>query len=160
MVPFPQYLTKLKCSLKQSISSKGVGSIPSPVQNLVAMKEGSITHDSFTDAIMKAFCIEYKLPSGAGLLPIYVPPLAIDLGTNHDAVVSAKDFINKSETELQTWEWTYGQTPEFTHTLEGAFNFGAVVCFQLLYTNVHNTSVSIESSGSFQTWGYPIVRSY
>lgn len=45
--------------------------------------------------------------------------------------------------ELQTWDWIYGQTPEFTNQLEHDFNWGRVVrsmvgtlpqCFSLLLT--------------------------
>ena len=28
----------------------------------------------------------------------------------------------------QTWDWTFGQTPEFTHTLRRNFSWGEIVC--------------------------------
>jgi lipoate-protein ligase A len=28
---------------------------------------------------------------------------------------------------LQSWDWQYGQTPEFTHSLSGSFPFGSLV---------------------------------
>jgi lipoate-protein ligase A len=33
--------------------------------------------------------------------------------------------------ELKSWEWTFGQTPEFTNELEGDLSFGKIVSWPL-----------------------------
>lgn len=39
------------------------------------------------------------------------------------------DRVWKGVKELKSWEWTYGQTPEFTNTLSGHLGFGEIVCW-------------------------------
>lgn len=35
--------------------------------------------------------------------------------------------VNETRQELKTWDWIYGQTPEFTNNAETDFNWGHVV---------------------------------
>jgi lipoate-protein ligase A len=35
--------------------------------------------------------------------------------------------VNETRQELKTWEWIYGQTPEFTNTTETDMKWGHVV---------------------------------
>ncbi|KAG6811939.1 hypothetical protein H0H92_005168 [Tricholoma furcatifolium] len=36
------------------------------------------------------------------------------------------DYIQKGMEELPSWNWAYGQTPEFTYTLNRRFDWGSV----------------------------------
>lgn len=38
-----------------------------------------------------------------------------------------KEKIWKGVEELKSWEWTFGQTPEFENRFEGELSFGRVV---------------------------------
>ena len=44
---------------------------------------------------------------------------------------TSKQFLRRSETllrsVLQSWDWAYGQTPEFTYTLKNSFEWGNAV---------------------------------
>jgi len=48
-------------------------------------------------------------------------------------VSSARDLFwtLASETSLssKSWDWTYGQTPEFTNTIDHCFSWGSIVSF-------------------------------
>ncbi|CAO3584568.1 unnamed protein product [Absidia cylindrospora] len=37
--------------------------------------------------------------------------------------------VDKTRQELCTWEWMFGQTPEFTHTMDNEFEWGHVNVF-------------------------------
>lgn len=45
--------------------------------------------------------------------------------TEEDSGISEK--VWKGVEELKSWEWTYGQTPEFDNDLETDLSFGKVV---------------------------------
>lgn len=39
---------------------------------------------------------------------------------------------HSSDARRQTWDWMYGQTPDFTHRLEHSFSWANVVCSKLI----------------------------
>ncbi|SAM02354.1 hypothetical protein [Absidia glauca] len=102
---------------KSGIQSKGVESVPSPVTNL---REYSYTvdHQQFCESVLTEFEREYNQG-------ISVRPTIIDESTLHDL----PEQVEKTRQELTTWEWMYGQTPEFTHTLDNSFDWGHVNLF-------------------------------
>ncbi|KAF5365842.1 hypothetical protein D9757_012807 [Collybiopsis confluens] len=100
---------------KDAMETKGVASVRSPVRNLQQSYE-EVTHDRFVQAVAKAFREEYGVDSE---------------GTGEIQVIGEKryrdvEYIQKGINELKSWEWAYGQTPEFTYTIQKDFNWGIV----------------------------------
>jgi hypothetical protein len=46
---------------------------------------------------------------------------------------SGEAKIRKGVEELKSWDWTYGQTPEFENHFEGELSFGKVVSISQFY---------------------------
>lgn len=44
-----------------------------------------------------------------------------------DALIETLPAVQAVRDDMKTWEWMFGQTPEFTHTLEHEFSWGSVV---------------------------------
>lgn len=90
----------------EAMQSKGVASVPSPVVNLSTAyphRAQALTHANFE----KALTAEFHAVYGQGTLHL--------VDEQHDVAKQAA-FV-KGRAELQSWTWTHGQTPEFTHTL-------------------------------------------
>ncbi|KAI8887134.1 hypothetical protein K501DRAFT_283428 [Backusella circina FSU 941] len=100
---------------KKGIVSKGVESVPSPVTNL---REYSFTvdHQQFCESVMNEFSHAYN--DGVPLKPIIF---------DENSVLPEK--VQETRDELLTWDWLYGQTPEFTNTAETDFEWGHVNAF-------------------------------
>lgn len=99
--------------LQKGMVSKGVESVPSPVKNLVEW-DPLLDHQAFFETVANQFIHVY--------------------GGNRNAVhdvdeseLDKKDYVRDVFEELQTWEWQWGQTPEFTHTMKADFAWGSVV---------------------------------
>ncbi|CAO3640939.1 unnamed protein product [Mucor hiemalis] len=94
------------------IVSKGVESVPSPVTNL---RDYSFTvdHQQFCESVLAEFVTAYN--DG-----IPVEPIIFDRNS------PLPNAVNETRQELKTWDWIYGQTPEFTNTAETDFNWGHV----------------------------------
>ncbi|KAG6919734.1 hypothetical protein DXG01_001568 [Tephrocybe rancida] len=101
---------------KATMITKGVASVRSPVCNLRQFSR-DITHDSFTNAVIDEFRKEYNISTLA--LQAQVVDETDDL--------KKIDYIQKGMEELPSWDWAYGQTPEFTYTAQRAFLWGSVV---------------------------------
>ncbi|KJA29590.1 hypothetical protein HYPSUDRAFT_223304 [Hypholoma sublateritium FD-334 SS-4] len=96
----------------KNIITKGVASVRSPVCNLQKYA-ASAMHETFTSAVVAEFRKEYGITS--------------ELCTATESQGTAVDYIQRGMDELNTWEWAYGQTPSFTHTMAHAFPWGDVV---------------------------------
>ncbi|KAG8690962.1 Biotin/lipoate A/B protein ligase, partial [Ceratobasidium sp. 423] len=110
-------LGNLLRNTKTSLHTKGVESVRSPVANLVSFSP-TVTHDLFVECVTQVF------------RETYYPDDYWD-----DEVVqveSGNEFVDKGAKELRSWEWRFGQTPEFTHDMSNSFSWGDV--------NVHITS--------------------
>ncbi|KAI7882795.1 uncharacterized protein EV154DRAFT_539960 [Mucor mucedo] len=94
------------------IVSKGVESVPSPVTNL---RDYSFTvdHQQFCESVLAEFVEAYN--DG-----IPVEPIMFD---NNSML---PDKVKETRQELKTWDWVYGQTPEFTNTAETQLDWGHV----------------------------------
>ena len=59
---------------------------------------------------------------------------------NEDDSALNIEYIRRGMEELKTWDWAYGQTPEFTYTLERTFGWGTIVriLFRMLTASVLN----------------------
>lgn len=106
---------------QQGMVSKGVESVPSPVRNLREW-DSSLTHDDFFNAVANQFSHHY-----GGDAQVH----NVD-----ESELDKKEYVRKGFEELQTWEWQWGQTPEFTHALTAEFSWGKVVS-QLLLPLAH-----------------------
>ncbi|KAI9295434.1 Lipoyltransferase and lipoate-protein ligase [Neoconidiobolus thromboides FSU 785] len=91
-----------------TIESKGVDSVRSKVTNLINYKK-DLNHSLFCKAIINQFNIKYN--NGEKCEPILID----------------RSFLNKNPSilsyadKLKSWDWIYGQTPEFK--LDHQFNF-------------------------------------
>ncbi|KAJ3153774.1 Biotin/lipoate A/B protein ligase [Geranomyces michiganensis] len=96
----------------KNLVGKGVESVRSTVGKLRDYSY-TVDHLSFCEAIAEEFCRSH----GADIIPL------IEL--------TAKDIdrdpkIREYHEEITTWDWIYGQTPDFTHRLEQQFSWGTV----------------------------------
>ncbi|KAI8368161.1 uncharacterized protein BYT42DRAFT_585514 [Radiomyces spectabilis] len=96
------------------IVSKGVESVPSPVTNL---REYSYTidHQQFCESVLSEFVDAYN--DGLPIEPVVF---------NETNVHQLPEKVENTRKELQTWDWIWGQTPEFTHNVDHQFSWGAV----------------------------------
>ncbi|CDH59247.1 lipoyltransferase and lipoate-protein ligase [Lichtheimia corymbifera JMRC:FSU:9682] len=99
---------------KTGIVSKGVESVPSPVTNL---REYSYTidHQQFCESVLNEFTYDYN--GGLDVEPIVFDESHVD---------SLPQRVHDMRKELQTWDWIYGQTPEFTNEMKTDFDWGHV----------------------------------
>ncbi|KDQ15382.1 hypothetical protein BOTBODRAFT_108526 [Botryobasidium botryosum FD-172 SS1] len=96
---------------KDTLTTKGVESVRSPVRNLSHFTPG-IAHEAFVGATVREFRKKY----GGNEKPTIV---------GKDDMFRVED-VRKGIEELQSWEWSHGQTPEFTHVLTRSFPWGAI----------------------------------
>ncbi|KAI7856740.1 hypothetical protein BDC45DRAFT_436839 [Circinella umbellata] len=95
-----------------NINSKGVESVPSPVTNLRNYSY-TIDHQQFCESVLYEFIRDYN--DGQELEPVV-------FSESHVLPQRAREMAE----ELQTWDWIYGQTPEFTNEIEKEFSWGHV----------------------------------
>lgn len=75
-----------------------------------------ITHDTFVRAVTDEFEKVYALPGDGGLRTTIV----------RESEVKEKKVWDGAN-EMQTWEWEYGSSPEFSNLIEAELSFGTVV---------------------------------
>ncbi|KAJ3508136.1 hypothetical protein NLJ89_g5919 [Agrocybe chaxingu] len=118
--------------VKKHIVTKGVESVRSPVCNLHQYK--SITHEDFTAAIITEFRKDYGIVSDTCLVQ--------DTGA-----VRNIGYICQGISELTTWDWLYGQTPEFTQTATRIFPWGeATVQIRSKHGLILECSLQVENT--------------
>ncbi|KAK9766635.1 hypothetical protein K7432_004150 [Basidiobolus ranarum] len=91
-------------SNKEYMTTKGVESVPSKVTNLRPYSY-TIDHQSFCEAVAKEFTSHF----GAEKLE----PTIMD-----ENFIQEHPQIQEYRNNIDTWEWIYGQTPEFTVDLK------------------------------------------
>ncbi|RUS18842.1 hypothetical protein BC937DRAFT_88290 [Endogone sp. FLAS-F59071] len=94
--------------------SKGVESVRSKVANLRDYSY-TIDHQFFCEAVLEQFANEYN--DGRE-----IQPTIIDDASARDLPLRAVQVRD----ELRTWDWIYGQTPEFENKIEHEFMWGRV----------------------------------
>ncbi|KDQ64230.1 hypothetical protein JAAARDRAFT_118000 [Jaapia argillacea MUCL 33604] len=99
-------------STKETMETKGVASVRSPVCNLRQWSE-SVSHDAFVDAVVTQFRQEYGIDEEVH-------------SVEENAETRNVEYIRHGMTELPSWDWAYGQTPEFTFTIHQLFECGQV----------------------------------
>ncbi|KAF8076802.1 hypothetical protein FPV67DRAFT_433361 [Lyophyllum atratum] len=97
---------------KDTMITKGVASVRSPVCNLQQFSR-EITHETFTAAVVDEFRKEYGITSAAQIM-------------DESDDLTSIEYIRKGIAELPSWDWAYGQTPEFTYTVDHTFPWGSV----------------------------------
>ncbi|KAH8927708.1 Lipoyltransferase and lipoate-protein ligase [Atractiella rhizophila] len=95
-------LRGLLSPLRDRITTKGVLSVSSKVTNLRSYNP-QLDHDTFVSAVAD----EFRETNGTDDKILEVDETCLPEGS--------EEYINTTIQELQSWEWQYGQTPEFTH---------------------------------------------
>ncbi|KAG0011061.1 Biotin/lipoate A/B protein ligase [Entomortierella chlamydospora] len=103
---------------RSNLVTKGVASVRSPVTRL---RESSFTidHLSFCEATRTEFLKRYAFDQWRQNLE--GEPIIVD-----EALVQTIEGVKTIREDMKTWEWMFGQTPEFTYKLNSKFSWGAV----------------------------------
>lgn len=110
MAALGRYLNPSKAKLE----SKGVKSVQARVVNLSAVLP-SLNQDILDDHIIYSFCKMY------GFHPDAVTAEVLDHRTL-SSIETLTDYYSK----FKDWNWRFGQTPEFNHSMETRFPWGSV----------------------------------
>ncbi len=95
----------------KKLKAKGISSVRSRVVNLNSIKQ-EIDHQMVCDAIVSEFSKHYgESPELEFISPENMPDLA--------------DFASRYATQ-KSWQWNFGKSLQFTHTLEERFSWGGV----------------------------------
>ncbi|KAJ4479055.1 Lipoyltransferase and lipoate-protein ligase [Lentinula aciculospora] len=121
---------------KDTMETKGVASVRSPVRNLQQFNQDA-THEGFMNAIVHEFRQEYGIRD------------AVQTISEDDC--KDIEYIQHGILELPSWEWAYGQTPEFTYTLSQAFEWGTA---RAKIRSKHGTILDFDCSLNFV--GFPV----
>ncbi|KAI5451873.1 hypothetical protein NCC49_001175 [Naganishia albida] len=108
------------------ISTRGIDSVRSPVTNLTSAS--STTHESFIRSVARSFLHTFHTGdlSGAFGKDAPVDVEQVEQGAVLDAGDDRAVKIRAGMEEMKTWDWTYGQTPEFNIILESTLSFGDI----------------------------------
>jgi lipoate-protein ligase A len=98
---------------KAKLASKGVESVVSRVINLKQLAP-EITHESFCDAIEETFVRKWDTGAGINKRTLSVKEL--------EQIPELMEIYRESE----AWEWRFGETPEFSNSLEKKFDWALV----------------------------------
>ncbi|KAG0299837.1 Biotin/lipoate A/B protein ligase [Dissophora globulifera] len=103
---------------RSSLVTKGVASVRSPVTRL---RESSLTidHLSFCEQTRTEFLRRYAFDQWRQNLE--GEAIQVD-----EAMIEGMEGVKSIRDDMKTWEWMYGQTPEFTYRLEKVFQWGSV----------------------------------
>ena len=92
---------------KLKLQSKGVASVAARVTNLSTL-DAAITHETLSAAVIDAFCRHY------GSAP--VAPTLLD-----QSFLQQQAALKETYEAIRDEKWRFGETPEFSHVLEGRF---------------------------------------
>ncbi|KAL4247120.1 putative lipoate-protein ligase A [Abortiporus biennis] len=93
------------------IETKGVTSVRSPVTTLQQYNP-VVSHSSFVEAVVECFRNEYGVDD---------PPHLVE-----ENEASSLEYVTRGMQELPSWDWAYGQTPEFTYKDTKSFKWGDI----------------------------------
>ncbi|OCH94300.1 Lipoyltransferase and lipoate-protein ligase [Obba rivulosa] len=97
---------------KDRMDTRGVASVRSPVRNL-QQYDPAVSHERFVDAVINAFKAEYNVDEKVQYI-------------DDEGVMENNEYIQRGMAELPSWQWAYGQTPEFTYTIQQTFEQGDI----------------------------------
>jgi lipoate-protein ligase A len=92
------------------MQSKGVESVPSPVSNLVdafSSRKRQLNHSSFCSAVFE----EFKRTYGDADM------MSISEDNHIEVLKDQKGELHSGWNEMNSWDWIWGQTPEFSHRI-------------------------------------------
>jgi lipoate-protein ligase A len=123
----------------KKLQAKGITSVRSRVTNLSDLYP-NVNHDLACGSIIEAFCeyfgetpeIEYISPEALPDLPGFVEKFA----------------------QQQSWDWNFGKSPEFTHTLDERFLWGGVE----LHLNLQKAKISAAQTYTDSLFPDPIEQ--
>ncbi|KAK0559777.1 hypothetical protein OC844_004178 [Tilletia horrida] len=116
----------LRNSRGDALQSKGVASVRASVVNLLdafPSARGRVTHRSVAQAIVSEFGRTYAADGAEERLMEHIPLEPSFVGPESELIAHglldrhSEAVLRESLAELQSWDWLYGQTPEFTHAL-------------------------------------------
>ncbi|BEI85350.1 hypothetical protein CcaverHIS002_0507510 [Cutaneotrichosporon cavernicola] len=92
--------------ISSDMETKGIASHRAPVSTINAYRAGEkeITHDDFVRAVRDEFCARY--------------PGDVSEYDVHEEDVELPQ-VAEGMADMKSWEWQYGQTPEFTNIIHG-----------------------------------------
>jgi lipoate-protein ligase A len=105
-----RYLTVNKLKLQ----SKGVDSVKQRITNLTDFSP-SATHEALCDALVSEFCMAY----GQDPAQVFIEDL------KEENLLKIPE-LNTIHTELSSWDWRFGFTPQFQHNMETRFPWGVI----------------------------------
>ncbi|GAA5858404.1 hypothetical protein JCM5353_003957 [Sporobolomyces roseus] len=89
---------------KDGMVTKGVASVPSPVRNLKEWND-AIDHEAFVGGVAEEFARKYRVGG--------------EIERVNEEVLKTNEYVREVMQELESWQWQYGQSPEFTHEMKG-----------------------------------------
>ncbi|ORY90879.1 hypothetical protein BCR35DRAFT_108826 [Leucosporidium creatinivorum] len=98
---------------KHTLITKGVPSVSSPVRNLVQWNS-DFGHEKFVGAVSEEFKKTYGEFEEVQVTRV------------NESELERNEYVKGVSDELQSWDWQWGSTPEFTHDIEGSFPFGDI----------------------------------
>lgn len=100
---------------RASMTTKGVASVSSPVINLAeafASRAQHLNHEQFCQAVVQEFKRSHQAADGQEVEVSHV-----DEHNYRRVLADPKDELLNGWREMDSWAWTWGQTPEFHHRL-------------------------------------------
>ncbi|SNX85342.1 related to lipoyltransferase [Melanopsichium pennsylvanicum] len=102
--------------------TKGVASVPAPVANLTDAfpdRKAMLSHHTFVQAVVDEFHRTYPASSSSSSSlassKASVAVIVDEANLNKPEWNQGKLKLKETFDELQSWQWVFGQTPEFTH---------------------------------------------
>lgn len=96
---------------QKKLAAKGISSVRSRVTNLDQIIP-NINHEMVCEAIIDTFCQHY----GERVEVEHISPQSLPELTG----------FTETFTKFSRWDWNYGNTPQFTHTLDERFDWGGI----------------------------------
>ncbi|KIM29629.1 hypothetical protein M408DRAFT_328845 [Serendipita vermifera MAFF 305830] len=99
---------------KDTMVGRSVASVRSPVKNISEMVDFEINQTQFIQTLVESFDTMF---GGNGNVTTVT-----EKGLMGGKYPVEQEFVTKSIKELESWEWKYGQTLEFDHTISWEHN--------------------------------------
>ena len=99
----------------KKLAAKGITSVKSRVTNLNLI-DPNITHEQVSDALIKAY-LKYYNEDTEGKIQIEI--------ISPDSLSTLPD-LEETFKQYSQWDWNFGKTPPFTHTMDERFQWGGV----------------------------------
>nr|GAT57196.1 lipoyltransferase/lipoate-protein ligase [Mycena chlorophos] len=115
---------------KPTMQGSGVASVRAPVTNLRSFNERA-EHDLFSELLVEQFRRVYESDGEPQFL--------------YEEQMLDIEEVRSMVNELQTWEWLYGQTPQFTYSIQHKFQWGSLTAD---ISSKHGRILSLALSGS------------